>query len=50
MIRYRARAIPVQKSFSLKPTFRSGGLTSGVNLDRGLNKPRNLPAMWFVSP
>ena len=35
----------VQKSFSLNPTRRSGGVTSGTNLERGLNIVRNLPAM-----
>jgi hypothetical protein len=32
----------------LKPTLRAGGLTSGVNLDRGPNIERNLPAMVFL--
>ena len=38
----------VQKIFSLKPTLRAGGLTSGVNLERGPNIERNLPAMVFL--
>jgi hypothetical protein len=32
----------------LKPTFRAGGLTSGMNLEMGLNIWRNLPAMVFL--
>jgi len=36
----------VQNIFSLNPTLRCGGLTSGVILDMGLNSDRNLPAMW----
>jgi len=37
----------VQKIFSVKLTFRAGGLTSGINLERGPNIERNLPAMVF---
>ena len=44
--KYRIRAAAVQKSFSLNPTFRSGVPTSGMNLDRGLNNERNLPAIF----
>jgi hypothetical protein len=32
----------------LKPTFRAGGLTSGMNLEKGPNIERNLPAMVFL--
>ena len=39
------RAAAVQKSFSLKPTLRSGVPTSGINLDSGLKMERNLPAI-----
>jgi len=43
------RAAAVQKSFSLKPILRSGAPTSGMNLDRGPKRERNLPAI-FVFP
>src|SRR3990170_7106139 len=46
IIRYKMRARAVQNIFSLNPTLRCGGLTSGVILDMGLNSDRNLPAMW----